>query len=100
VPVYWPDGVRREGGASLICGFYMERGKAGADSAALRRKERGAARGSALGSRNCEALSTDAALAGGPARSSEEAPVMGVERRRRLIWVLFARATRGLGGDA
>lgn len=52
-PVYWPGGVRREGGASLICGFCMERGKAGADSAALRLKGRGAARGSAPGSRNC-----------------------------------------------
>ena len=27
-----------------------------------------------------------AARAGGPARSSDEAPVMGVERRGRLIW--------------
>ncbi len=36
MPVYWPGGVRREGGASLVCGFCMERGKAGADNAALR----------------------------------------------------------------
>jgi hypothetical protein len=32
-PVYWPDGVRCEGGASLVCGYYMERGKACADTA-------------------------------------------------------------------
>jgi hypothetical protein len=32
-PVYWPGGVRCEGGASLICGFCMELGKAGADNA-------------------------------------------------------------------
>jgi hypothetical protein len=32
VPVYWPGGVRYVGGASLICGFCMERGKAGADT--------------------------------------------------------------------
>jgi hypothetical protein len=32
VPVYWPGGVRREGGASLICGYYTERGKACADT--------------------------------------------------------------------
>ena len=59
------------------------------------------ARGSALCSRNCEALSTVAARAGGPARSSDEALVMSVERRGRLICDLVARATgRGLGGRA
>src|SRR3954453_12628749 len=58
---------------------------------------RRAVTGSAPGSRNCEALSTVAALAGGPARSSGEAPVMGVERRGRLMWGLFAQATgRGI----
>src|SRR5215208_6360663 len=40
-----------------------------------------------------EGLSTVAWRAGGPARSSGEAPVMGVERRGRLIDELFARAT-------
>jgi hypothetical protein len=39
----------------------------------------GLVRGSASSGRNREALSTVAALAGGPARSSGEAPVMGVE---------------------
>jgi hypothetical protein len=68
---------------SLICGFRMERGKACPDTdlASVRSK------GSALGSRNCEALSTDAGCAGGPARSSGEAPVIGVERRGRTIRV-------------
>src|SRR3954452_3865301 len=33
-PAYWPGGVRREGGASLVCGFYMERGKVRVDAAA------------------------------------------------------------------
>jgi hypothetical protein len=32
VPVYWPGGVRREDGASLICGYYTKRGKARADT--------------------------------------------------------------------
>ena len=32
VPVYWPGGVRRKGGASLICGYYTKRGKACADT--------------------------------------------------------------------
>jgi hypothetical protein len=57
----------------------------------LRRGE--LARGSALGGGNREALSTDAARAGGPARSSDETPVIGVERRGRLIDDLFARTT-------
>ena len=52
-----------------------------------------AARGSAPGGGNREALSTDAARAGGPARSSDEALVIGVERRGRLIGDLFARTT-------
>src|SRR5208282_3180153 len=43
------------------------------------------ARGSAPGDRNREVLSTDAEPAGGPARSSDEAPVTGAERRGRLI---------------
>jgi hypothetical protein len=58
----------------------MERGKADADTAAGPR-EGLVARGSASSSRNCEALGTFAASAGGPARSSGEAAVMGVDRR-------------------
>jgi hypothetical protein len=34
VPVYWPGGVRCVGGASPVCGFCMERGKADADTGA------------------------------------------------------------------
>ena len=50
--------------------------------------------------RKPETLSTDAVPAGGPARSSGEALVMGVERRGRLIGELFARATGIVpGGD-
>ena len=43
----------------------------------------------------CEALSTVAGLAFGPAHSSGEAPVMGAERRSRTVLVKFVRATRG-----
>lgn len=53
----------------------------------------GLARGSAPTGWNREALSTVAVPAGGPARSSEEAPVMGVELRGRVIDDVFARAT-------
>jgi hypothetical protein len=61
---------------------------------------RGAVRGSALGGGNREALSTDAARAGGPARSSDEALVIGVERRGRLIDDLFARTTGSSPGGS
>lgn len=47
--------------------------------------EVGASIGSAPSSRNCEVLSTVARCAGGLARSSEEASVMGVERRGQTI---------------
>jgi hypothetical protein len=77
---------------SLICGVRMERGKACPDTAAP------AARGSAPSSKNCEALSTDAGRAGGPVRSSGEAPVMGVERRDRTIRVTDAVNRRQPGG--
>src|SRR3954466_10240235 len=33
-PASWPGGVRPAGGASLVCGFYMERGKVRIDAAA------------------------------------------------------------------
>jgi hypothetical protein len=59
VPVYWPGGVRREDGASLICGYYTKRGKACADTVLAPRKGAGP-RGSAPSSGNCEASSTDA----------------------------------------
>jgi hypothetical protein len=65
---------------NLICGFRREREKARGDTVA-----EVAARGSAPGSRNCEALSTDATRAGGPVRSSGDALVMGAERRGRTI---------------
>lgn len=61
----------------------------------------GAARGSAPGGRDREALSTVARLAGGPARSSDEAAVIAVERRGRLIRANVAWATGlRLGGRA
>ena len=52
-----------------------------------------AARGSVSSSRNCERLSTVAGHAGGLARSSGEAPVMGAERRGRVIRGLVGRPT-------
>jgi hypothetical protein len=62
----------------------------------------GRTRGSALRGRNREALSTVAASAAGPARSSGEALVIGAERRGRLIdwFVRTSNRAAGLGGDA
>jgi hypothetical protein len=60
------------------------------------------ARGSVPSGRNREALSTEAAHAGGPACSSEEATVMVVERRSRIISCLVCTSNRGAmpsGGD-
>jgi hypothetical protein len=65
---------------SPVCGFCMEREKAESDTARS---------GSRVGERKqpapCVGVSTVAGSAGGPARSSGEAPVMGVERRGRVI---------------
>src|SRR6266496_6181196 len=100
VPEYWPGGVRHLGGASLVCGSCTERGKAGADTArpAVLLMLPGGREG-ARQRRTPETLSTGAAPAGGPARSSAEAPVMGVERRGRLIsW--FVRASNRTAGAA
>jgi hypothetical protein len=79
---------------SLICCLRTERGKACPDTAT------GVvvATGSAPGSGNCEALSTDAGCAGGPACSSEEAAVMAAERRSRTIQAAQVANRAGSGG--
>jgi hypothetical protein len=93
VPADWPGGVRRVGSVSLVRRACMERGKAGADTARRPFFARGGGERERAVRQKPEALSTVAAPAGGPARSSEEALVMRVERRGRLIDGLFARAT-------
>ena len=55
-------------------------------------------RGSVPSGRNREGLSTVAGRAGGPARSSDEAPVMGAERRGRVIRGLFVSVNRASSG--
>jgi hypothetical protein len=52
----------------------------------------------ASSSTHCEGLSIDAERAGGPPCSSGEARVMGVERRRRIVPVLFDGQPDALGG--
>jgi hypothetical protein len=85
VPVYWPGGVRRLGDVSLVCRACTERGKAGVDIALGRCGSMGEGDRECVARRKPETLSTDATLAGGPARSSGEALVIGVEQRGRLI---------------
>jgi len=70
-PYCWPGGARRAGGASPVCG-------SGAETREGARRHCSCvagARGSAPSRRNGEVLSTVAARAGGPARSSADAPV-------------------------
>ena len=97
-PYCWPGGARRAGGASPVCGLRAET-REGARRYCARN---GAGReGAHQAAGSGEVLSTVAARAGGPARSSAEARVMRAEQRGRLIWALFARATgaKALGGD-
>jgi hypothetical protein len=78
---------------SLICGFHTERGKLCPDTAAGGRPA-----GARRAAETVEALSTDAGCAGGPAPSSGEAAVMGVQRRGRTIRVGQAVNRRVPGG--
>jgi hypothetical protein len=79
---------------SLIRGFRTELGKACPDTDS----EVAVARGSASSSRDCETLSTDAGCAGGPAGSSDVAPVMDVEQSGRTILAVHAAHRMCLGG--
>lgn len=45
-----------------------------------------------------EGESTDAEQAGGPPRSSDDAPVMGVERRWRVVLMSFGGQPKFSGG--
>jgi hypothetical protein len=77
----------------LICGFRMERGKAHSDTATVSCGERERSK-----RQNRKELSTVAECAGGPVRSSDEALVMRVEQRGRIIRDLFVRSTGVLLG--
>jgi hypothetical protein len=65
-PVYWPGGVRHIGGASLFCGFCMERRKAGSDNGACWLSLTAAGGGRREG----ECLATEIAGHGVPMRDS------------------------------
>lgn len=97
VPMYWPGGVRHRGAVNLICGSCRERWKVGADTFSV---WLAGAIGSAPSGRNREGLSTVAVPAGGPSRSSDEALVMGVEPRGRLVHSWFPWPTGRWSGGA
>jgi len=81
---------------SPACGFRAERGKADADTAALFLAPGpgvGWWEGARISGMTLEALSTGAACAGGPARSSGEPAVMAGERRGRVICGWFVWST-------
>jgi hypothetical protein len=79
---------------NLICGFRMERGKAHPDTATFLSGDRERSK-----RQNREELSTVAGCAGGPVRSSDEALVIGAERRGRIIRGPSSRSTGvSLGG--
>jgi hypothetical protein len=80
------DGVRRKGGASLISGFYVELWEPVA--LMLREKSKG---------QIPEGESTDVENRGGATCSSDEVPVMGMERRGCIIW-FYVAVNQLLGG--
>lgn len=94
-PVYRPSGVRHIGDASPVCGFRAEQEKARPDTSPL--VEVGE-RGRAPSGPYRKGLSTDAGRAGGPTRSSDEALVIGVERRGRVVRDEFMRSTKVFSG--
>lgn len=87
---------------SPACRFCAERGKADADTAALSWVfvPGGGREGARTSGMTREALNTDAACAGGPARSSGEPAVTAGERRGRVIRGWFVGSTGNPGGAA
>ena len=86
-PYCWPGGARHGGGVSLICGSCVECGKACPDTTGPVVSSVAGGRESLGADEPRKGQSSVAGHAGGPARSSGEAPVMGVERRGRLNFV-------------
>jgi len=94
VPADGPGGVRHGGDASPVCGFCMEREKAGCDTA-----RSGLRAGEREKPVRCMGVSTVAGSAGGPARSSGEAPVMGWSEGAGSSVAVFVRSTETRWGS-
>ncbi len=88
MPAYWPGGVRHIGGASSAQALARNVGTCRPDAAGRVLEPVGEGRTPSSG--NCEGQSTDAGHRGGPPCSSDEALVMRVERRGRVVRVRSA----------
>ena len=89
-----------DGGASVIWALVRNSGTC-RPVAAVGSLDLGSLRpspGSPPSSGNCEGPSTDAGHRGGPTRSSDEGPVMGLERRGRVVPVSLAVNRLRAGG--
>jgi hypothetical protein len=102
VPAYWPGGCPAWMAASAWSGLPCGTGE---PVAPMGRLASGAAvvcgwpsGASASSGGNRERLSSDAGRRGGPSRSSDERPVMGRERRGRVVRVSLAANRLGVGG--
>src|SRR3954451_23870868 len=85
VPADWPGGVRHRGGASSVQAPVWNVGTPRLDVIGRVLERSASGRTSSGGNREGE--STDAGQGGGPSRSSGEGPVMGLERRGRVVLV-------------
>jgi group II intron reverse transcriptase/maturase len=100
-PADWPGGARHEGGASVVLALVRNEGTCRpAPAGGLWRTFWPAV---VRGSENpkqqiCEGESSDAGHRGGPDRSSDEGPVMGLERRGRVVLVSLAANRLRVGG--
>jgi hypothetical protein len=85
-PAYCPGGVRHGGGASLVWALVRNVGTRRLDTVWLINGVQSLVAGESenLKGQIPEGQSSDAGHGGGPSRSSEEGPVMGLERRGRV----------------
>jgi len=90
-----------DGGVSVIWALVRNSGTCRPDGAVV--QWRGCGLRSVVWSENpkqqiCEGESSDAGHRGGPSRSSDEGPVMGLERRGRVVLACLAANRLGVGG--
>ena len=81
VPVYRPGGLRHTGGASLAQAFMGNSGTCRSETATARAWDAWSREGDPQAAESARGRVPVAGHRGGPARSSDEGPVMGLERR-------------------
>jgi hypothetical protein len=81
VPVYRPGGLRHTGGASLAQAFMRNSGTCRSETATARAWDAWSREGDPQAAETARGRVPVAGHRGGPARSSDEGPVMGLERR-------------------